>query len=601
MSIYGEDLNLSSTDFNEGFEQKRQMAIARAMEIRKRQTDQNRVPQNDGSYGVTGGSSSSSKSQSHISAHQRPNRAAAPFQSDPYDEDPSYRALEAYRRGEIESTTDAFKLLSTGGKRIDTSRSKPPRDSNFAQLQQNSDVAKARSRLSLLKSKINRADQQGLSQSTDRGIVATSSYKAIPVQGYTDDNYRISSSAGINLTPAEGLGKVTKPREEWDNNVDISPDIKARPLPNRTRTVRRNSASSNEHAERAMGKLSVSDGRESSTRPVQKPVIKREWDDNTEVNWSDPKHIPPEDTVQKRTTASHKQSIPSRVRQPPQWNDTSEVHPSGPAARVTAPVRSRDQYDEAANAGQASAMGQPRQPVGRRRNVSKQPTPSSQNTSHEPLSSHTADSHDNTGVAGRKGGYPNLDDLDDGIPPPEYSEQRECPDCGRRFNAGPFEKHIKICQKVFQQKRKVFDSKQMRIVDDEHAQLLQKNEYLEKRERKLISKRKKSTEAPVGKSKSTPKWKEDSSKFREAMRAASEVTKAIKSGAPLPPPKVSAPDESLMQCPNCLRRFNHRAGERHIPQCKNIKAQPKSLKRGTGVQASNRSTGAPHSRPGVKF
>ena len=42
--------------------------------------------------------------------------------------------------------------------------------------------------------------------------------------------------------------------------------------------------------------------------------------------------------------------------------------------------------------------------------------------------------------------------------PPEYAdgpnEQIECPDCGRRFNPGPFEKHVKICKKVFMDKRK---------------------------------------------------------------------------------------------------------------------------------------------------
>ena len=48
----------------------------------------------------------------------------------------------------------------------------------------------------------------------------------------------------------------------------------------------------------------------------------------------------------------------------------------------------------------------------------------------------------------------------------ELGEQHECPDCGRRFNAGPFERHIKICKKVFQQKRKVFDSTKMRVQDN---------------------------------------------------------------------------------------------------------------------------------------
>ena len=37
----------------------------------------------------------------------------------------------------------------------------------------------------------------------------------------------------------------------------------------------------------------------------------------------------------------------------------------------------------------------------------------------------------------------------------EDADQRQCPDCGRKFNPIPYEKHIKICAKVFLQKRKV--------------------------------------------------------------------------------------------------------------------------------------------------
>ena len=48
----------------------------------------------------------------------------------------------------------------------------------------------------------------------------------------------------------------------------------------------------------------------------------------------------------------------------------------------------------------------------------------------------------------------------------EGGEQRECPDCGRRFNPASFSKHIRICAKVFMQKRKVFDSKKMRVADN---------------------------------------------------------------------------------------------------------------------------------------
>jgi hypothetical protein len=33
-----------------------------------------------------------------------------------------------------------------------------------------------------------------------------------------------------------------------------------------------------------------------------------------------------------------------------------------------------------------------------------------------------------------------------------------CPDCDRKFNDEAYEKHVRICNKVFQQKRKEFNS-----------------------------------------------------------------------------------------------------------------------------------------------
>jgi hypothetical protein len=42
----------------------------------------------------------------------------------------------------------------------------------------------------------------------------------------------------------------------------------------------------------------------------------------------------------------------------------------------------------------------------------------------------------------------------------------ECPTCGRKFNEKAYEKHIKVCKDVFVKKRKEFNSKQKRIIDD---------------------------------------------------------------------------------------------------------------------------------------
>ena len=38
----------------------------------------------------------------------------------------------------------------------------------------------------------------------------------------------------------------------------------------------------------------------------------------------------------------------------------------------------------------------------------------------------------------------------------------ECPTCSRKFNPKAYEKHSKICQKVFVEKRKAFDMKEQR-------------------------------------------------------------------------------------------------------------------------------------------
>ena len=79
-----------------------------------------------------------------------------------------------------------------------------------------------------------------------------------------------------------------------------------------------------------------------------------------------------------------------------------------------------------------------------------------------------------------------------------------------------------------------------------------------------------------------PKWKDKSFAFREAMRSAREAKEAVAAGKPLPPPTYSGPDLSLVPCPHCERRFNEKAAERHIPQCKNIIAKPSRLSKGSG-------------------
>lgn len=168
----------------------------------------------------------------------------------------------------------------------------------------------------------------------------------------------------------------------------------------------------------------------------------------------------------------------------------------------------------------------------------------------------------------------------------DIGELMQCPDCGRKFGALPFSKHVKICAKVFLRKRKAFDSAKMRIQDNpELVKILSKAKKDEMRaKKKQQNANANADDRPVAEG--APKWKSQSEAFRGAMRAAREIAKAQASGAPLPPPVISAPDPSLIPCPHCGRRFNDKAADRHIPQCQQIKAKPTSLKRGNGITAA---------------
>ena len=51
--------------------------------------------------------------------------------------------------------------------------------------------------------------------------------------------------------------------------------------------------------------------------------------------------------------------------------------------------------------------------------------------------------------------------------PQSSSVLEECPHCSRKFNENAYEKHVKICYDVFMKKRKEFNSKEQRIVDEQ--------------------------------------------------------------------------------------------------------------------------------------
>eukprot|EP00607_Mallomonas_marina_P011139 CAMPEP_0182423438 /NCGR_PEP_ID=MMETSP1167-20130531/9436_1 /TAXON_ID=2988 /ORGANISM="Mallomonas Sp, Strain CCMP3275" /LENGTH=494 /DNA_ID=CAMNT_0024602417 /DNA_START=129 /DNA_END=1610 /DNA_ORIENTATION=+ len=104
-------------------------------------------------------------------------------------------------------------------------------------------------------------------------------------------------------------------------------------------------------------------------------------------------------------------------------------------------------------------------------------------------------------------------------PPPDDivdSELLPCPDCGRKFNEISLEKHVRICKKMFCEKRKKFDMTKARVQGTELAEFVLKKKG--KRTTETTSKK----PAAGGMINGMPKWKAQSLQFRAAMRAANQ-------------------------------------------------------------------------------
>lgn len=144
----------------------------------------------------------------------------------------------------------------------------------------------------------------------------------------------------------------------------------------------------------------------------------------------------------------------------------------------------------------------------------------------------------------------NLDKTKEKDNPEEGEETFECESCGRRFVKEALEKHYKVCQKVFNEKRAKFDSKKNRILDPEHAIMLKNAEYKEKREARM---NKNKDKKPQG----DPKWKKQSEEFRSIIKGGGEdgVVK----------PSVLTEDYTL--CQFCNRKYNEDAYKKHLATC----------------------------------
>lgn len=144
-----------------------------------------------------------------------------------------------------------------------------------------------------------------------------------------------------------------------------------------------------------------------------------------------------------------------------------------------------------------------------------------------------------------------------------------CPDCGRKFNADSIDRHIKICKKVFVNKRQQFSSAANRLGEFEDAQQLIANAERQEASREAPEKKVR----PANASDKVPAWKKKSLEFRQAMAAAKAAT-----GDESAQEKVdeiqkqltavgNQADPDKMKCPHCGRTFNKEAGERHVAIC----------------------------------
>merc|ERR1719313_1266413 len=119
-----------------------------------------------------------------------------------------------------------------------------------------------------------------------------------------------------------------------------------------------------------------------------------------------------------------------------------------------------------------------------------------------------------------------------GAPPEDEGPQdlHPCASCGRSFTLKALERHMGICQKVFQSKRKEFNAKKQWLPED-----------AEKAKPSMREQRKVEKELEDQKKKND--WKAKSEAFREQIRYNKMVTQAEQKGEslaalPLPPQQV---------------------------------------------------------------
>jgi hypothetical protein len=414
------------------------------------------------------------------------------------------------------------------------------------------DIGHARSRLSLLKTKMRRSDSGSNLMRPNNGE-ATNLPNNSPKQKLAPPHRQQQQQ------------QYAQAESGWNNDISDSYDIPEVPQPQQQRQQQ-------QYAQAESG-----------------------W--NNDISDTPMAEIPEPKANRRRQPQQQQQQQPRRQQQQQQqqqsrWDDSSQMAdevgssslPGSAAASQRKPAR------------QAAPRAQPQQQQQQRQQPPpqqyQQPPPQQQQQYQQQQQQLPPDA------------YPPSDPFAAGNESAPGGPQKQCPDCGRKFNPSPYEKHIKICAKVFVEKRKAFDSKKMRIEsvaqdNPEIVKVLNEKAEEDRRNKKKGGKQNAApqSERAIAAASKKAKWKAESEAFRAAMRAGKEVSNALATGGPMPEQTVSAPDPSLVPCPNCGRSFNEQAAERHIPLCKNIRAKPTSLKRGTGGAGGKNGTIAKPKQP----
>lgn len=201
------------------------------------------------------------------------------------------------------------------------------------------------------------------------------------------------------------------------------------------------------------------------------------------------------------------------------------------------------------------------------------------------------------------------------LPPEAFGEDEPvelvmCEGCGRKFKPEALERHAKICKKVFQDKRKQFNSAANRLGEMDNAdQLIRNAKKIEKEAAQVKQQElnggggKTSPKAEDGKP--VPKWKKQSLQFRAAMLAAKADTgdekatqqaKQVNDELKAMGGSDPANDPTKTQCPHCRRTFNKDSAQRHIDICLKTfgsKAGGGRLVRGGGKNCNPAAKAAP--------